>query len=107
MAAGVRAWAMMPLNALVRARGLLFPFVPVLLAFGIGLWFALPFEPGLLFYLATAAILLGLLVVWRFAPDAAHPVIVPRAALGRPLFSAGRYVFCIPPAMLQSPPIAP
>jgi competence protein ComEC len=45
------------LEALLAVRGHLFPFVPVLLGCGIGLWFALPRDPGpaLLWGLAAAA----------------------------------------------------
>ena len=48
-----------PLDALAGMRGLLFPWVPVFLACGIGLWFALPWEPGVRVY----AVALGLAVL--------------------------------------------
>ncbi|WP_323368571.1 hypothetical protein [Profundibacter amoris] len=35
-----------PLEILARQRGYLFPWVPVCLAFGIGIYFALPVEPA-------------------------------------------------------------
>ncbi len=37
---------MNPFVALSAARGTLFPWVPVFMAMGIGLWFSLPWEPG-------------------------------------------------------------
>ncbi|MCC5988349.1 MAG: ComEC/Rec2 family competence protein [Pararhodobacter sp.] len=67
----------MPLQALAAARGRLFPFVPVFMALGIGLYFTMPQEPGMAGFvtLATAAALL-----------------VPAAMAGpqavRPLFAA-------------------
>ncbi len=96
----MRAWAMMPLDALEQARGLLFPFVPVFLACGIGLWFALPFEPGLLFYMAAAAVLLGLTVAWRFAPDKAHPVIVALACVAAGVLAIGARAHLVQSPML-------
>jgi competence protein ComEC len=42
--------------ALLARQGRLFPFVPVLIGVGIGLWFALPVEPGLAAYLAALAL---------------------------------------------------
>ncbi|QUS35722.1 ComEC/Rec2 family competence protein [Falsirhodobacter algicola] len=52
-----------PLEALEAARGHLFPMIPVLMAVGIAIWFALPAEPGAGVYAACAAGLaaLGLL----------------------------------------------
>ena len=44
------------LDALEAARGQLFVWVPVFIAIGIALWFALPFEPALLLYLAVAGL---------------------------------------------------
>ena len=44
------------LDALEAARGQLFVWVPVFIAIGISLWFALPFEPALPLYLAVAGL---------------------------------------------------
>lgn len=44
------------LDALEAARGQLFVWVPVFIAIGIALWFALPFEPALPLYLAVAGL---------------------------------------------------
>ena len=49
------AWATWPLRRLVNARGYLFPFVPIGVGFGVGLWFGAPVEQGLLSYGACAA----------------------------------------------------
>ncbi len=50
---------MNPLRALAEARGRLFAFVPVMIAAGIGLWFALGDEPGRLHYAAAGAVALA------------------------------------------------
>jgi competence protein ComEC len=47
-------WLIWPLEALLQLRGMLFPWVPVFLAVGIGLWFALEREPGGLAYMLAA-----------------------------------------------------
>ena len=56
-----------PVWALGDARGHLFPFTPVLLGLGIGLWFALPWEPGFVAYAGIAG-LAGGLALWAYRP---------------------------------------
>ena len=97
----MRAVLMTPFVALAQARGLLFPFVPVFLALGIGVWFALPFEPGWVFYLGTAAVLLGLTAAWWVVPDLAHPVIVAVACV-----AAGVLAIGLRAHLVQSPMLA-
>ncbi len=46
-----------PLRSILAARGRLFPWVPVFIGTGVGLWFALPWEPGAAFYLFVMAAL--------------------------------------------------
>ena len=48
-----------PLRALAEVRGILFPWVPVFMAIGIGLWFGLDSEPGFGFYAGVLAVLLA------------------------------------------------
>ncbi len=65
-----------PLDALLAARGALFPWVPVFLAVGIGIYFALPEEPGAP---AVAAVLAGLaaaVALWLRGPVRWQPVAV-------------------------------
>lgn len=78
MAGRARVVAMLiwPLLWLQGARGLLFPWVPVWLGAGIGLWFALPWEPGGSVYLATLAVLLLAAAAWLWGPELAHPLLV-------------------------------
>lgn len=76
--------ALRPLLALQEARGHLFPLAAVAIGVGVGLWFALPFEPGRPAYLAAlGAALLGLAALIR-APEAARPLggLVLALALG-------------------------
>lgn len=69
---------MLPLTALGGARGHLFPFVPVLLALGIGLYFLLPEEPALRAWLGLAALGAGLGVLATTGPE---PLRIPALAL--------------------------
>ena len=55
----MRRLVLWPVVALAEARGILFPWVPVFLALGIGLWFGLAEEPGLLTYAGAGAVLLA------------------------------------------------
>ncbi|MFV0302750.1 MAG: ComEC/Rec2 family competence protein [Paracoccus sp. (in: a-proteobacteria)] len=57
-----------PQRPAAAARAGLLPWVPVGLSCGIGLWFALPFQPAAGFYLALAAISIGALVMTGRAP---------------------------------------
>ena len=55
------------LDHLAGARGILFPWVPVCLGVGIGLWFAAGVEPGLPHLGAAAVLALACLVAWVMA----------------------------------------
>jgi competence protein ComEC len=66
------ASVMAGLSALQDARGHLFPFVPVLVGIGIGVWFALPFEPGAAVYAGVGAVALAALAGRLVLPDAGH-----------------------------------
>nr|WP_233587124.1 ComEC/Rec2 family competence protein [Pseudorhodobacter sp. E13] len=70
------AWARMPLLALAEARGILFAWVPVLIAMGIGIWFALPQEPVPWHYAALAAAFCAGLALHRWGPEMAQPFVV-------------------------------
>ncbi|GAB1478748.1 ComEC/Rec2 family competence protein [Paracoccaceae bacterium] len=65
-----------PLHWLQTARGMLFAWVPVFLGFGIGLWFALPWEPGAGFYLAALVVLGAAVALRLWGPELLHPVVV-------------------------------
>ncbi|MEH6775030.1 MAG: ComEC family competence protein, partial [Cereibacter changlensis] len=78
-----------PVQALAEARGILFPWVPVFMACGAGWWFALPWEPGLAFYLGAAAVLGLSALGWRLGPELAHPFWVALGCLALGVLAAG------------------
>ena len=83
--AGLKAVLTMPFAALLAARGTLFHWLAVFLALGISIWFALPFEPGAMFYTVAAfGLCLCGLAYWR-GPDAMQPL----AAAGMALLAGG------------------
>ncbi len=65
-----------PLDAIEAQRGHLFVWVPVFLAFGIGIYFALRFEPGLTAYLGLGAAVLALVALSRVAPERLFPPLM-------------------------------
>mgnify|MGYP005753638279 CR=1 FL=1 len=76
-------------SLLERQRGHLFPWVPVFIGVGAGLWFSLPQEPGTGVY-GTAAGLLAVAVLMRIlGPERAHPVAVMLACLAAGVLAAG------------------
>lgn len=78
-----------PLGAIEAQRGHLFPWAPVCLALGIGLYFALRVEPPVwAFGLAAVAGLACLAVAWR-GPARASPVFVAAALVAAGLCLAG------------------
>ena len=72
-----------PLTELQAARGqgLLFLWVPVFLALGIGLWFSLLHEPGVIFYALTGLGLAVCAALGRWGPDLLHPPAVALACV--------------------------
>ena len=90
-----------PFEALSAARGLLFPFVPVFLALGIGLWFGLPFEPGLTLYgEALVVVALGA-VLSRLGPEPAQPLCVAAACVAVGVLAAGIRAHSVESPMLE------
>lgn len=78
-----------PLVALQEARGRLFLWVPVLMAIGIGIWFALPFDPGPSHYAIGLALLLVLVGLRLWGPELAMPPVVALACVLAGLLVAG------------------
>ncbi|MFN3937770.1 MAG: ComEC/Rec2 family competence protein [Gemmobacter sp.] len=81
--------ALGPVEALVAARGTLFPFVPVLIACGIAVWLGLPSEPGKAAYMAAAAVGLSGAIAWRRAPVWADAAAVALLCLALGFLAAG------------------
>lgn len=94
----IAAW---PLDRLASARGGLFPFVPVLLGCGIGLWFALPSEPGWDLYgaLAGGGVVAGLLA--GRGPEAWRPLAIAVLCLCAGPLAAGVRVQWVAAPVLQ------
>lgn len=69
-----------PLEALQTARGMLFPWIAVLIGCGIGIWFSVPVEPGAGSYALAAVVLAGGGgLAWR--SDLARPLALAIAAV--------------------------
>ena len=90
-----------PLAALQDARGLLFPFVPVAIACGIGAWFALPFEPGLGYYGFAFGVVVFAGLFWRFGPEALQPGVVAFGCMAMGILACGIRVYEVSAPMLE------
>ena len=100
MAGRIGIW-LWPLRVLAEARGLLFPWVPVFLGCGIAIWFALPFEPGMVFYAVCLAGFLGLVAAYLWGPELAHPLVVILACLLAGALAAGARAHLVAAPMLE------
>ena len=88
-----------PLLALQTARGMLFPWIAVLIACGIGVWFSVTVEPGPGSYsLAALLLVAGLGVAWK--SDLARPFGLAVAALAAGWIAAGIRAHSIDAPML-------
>ena len=96
-----------PLAGLQAARGQLFPFVPVFLSLGIGLWFLLPFEPDRAFYGLCLGVLVGAaLLRWR-GPEVLHPLMIAVGCVAVGLMSIGLRAHMVQAPMLAAPYYGP
>ncbi len=77
-----------PLEALQSARGMLFPWIAVLIGCGIGVWFWVPEEPGTESYVLASLALAGG-VTLALASDLARPLGLGVAALAAGWIAAG------------------
>lgn len=100
--AGARAWLVWPLLRLMEARGLLFPWVPVLLGCGIGAWFALPWEPGLPVYAGAAAVLALSAGLWLRGNELGQPLWVMAACLAAGVLACGLRLQTVAAPMLET-----
>lgn len=92
----------LPLHRLAAARGALFPFAPVLTGCGIGLWFALPFEPGSAVYGAILTVaLLAALAALR-GPDLGRPIAVAILCVALGPLAAGLRVQSVAAPVLET-----
>lgn len=93
--------AALPLQRLAEARGRLFPCAVVCLAIGIGLWFALPFEPGAGLYFGIGAACLLALALGLRGPDLAQPLALAAFWLLLGLLAAGFRAHMVAAPMLD------
>jgi competence protein ComEC len=78
-----------PLRFLLETPASLFPWSAVFLATGIGLWFSLEVEPGLLFY-GLAGLCLAICIVVRLrGPELFHPLVVASGCVALGVLAAG------------------
>lgn len=99
--AGIGAAVLIPLRALLAARGLLFPWVPMFLGAGIAIWFALPFEPDLRAYLALAVVFLVTLGFRLWGPELVHPLATIIGCLVAGTLAAGARAHLVQAPMLE------
>ena len=78
-----------PLRFLQATPVSLFPWVAVFLAVGIGFWFSLPTEPGILLYGGAIAVLCAGIAVRLRGLDLYHPVAVALGCAALGVLSAG------------------
>ncbi len=90
-----------PFHALLLARGMLFPWVPLFIGAGVAVWFALPWEPGLIFYLIAGAVLLAAVGLRAFGPELAHPVAVIIGCLAAGVLASGTRAHLVAAPMLD------
>ena len=84
-----------------RGQGLLFLWVPVFLALGIGLWFSLLHEPGPIFYAVTAAGLAASLALGRWGPELLQPPALALACVLAGGLAAGARAHLVAAPVLQ------
>jgi competence protein ComEC len=65
-----------PFIALAQARGHLFPWVPVLIGIGVGLWFSLQLEPEAWHYAVLVSVVILAVLCFRLGSEMLHPVWV-------------------------------
>lgn len=92
-----------PLQWLSGLRGLLFPWVPVFLGAGVGLWFALGEEPGIASYGLCSFALLLVVGLWRLGPELLHPVVIVAGCLLAGFLAAGARAHLVASPMLERP----
>ncbi len=101
------SWLLSPVHALAEARGTLFPWVPVFVGCGIGLWFAWPDAPGTgLYALAAGAVIAAGLVYWR-GPFLAHPAAAVLGCVAAGFLAADLRAEMVRAPMLAQPYYGP
>lgn len=98
---GLLSGLLWPLQALQTARGMLFPWLAILIGCGIGLWFSVGDEPGPGSYaLASLVVVAGAAFAWRGA-DLGRPLALALAALAAGWLAAGIRAHSVAAPMLE------
>lgn len=92
-----------PLEALLQLRGLLFPWVPVFIALGIGFWFSLAAEPQAGHYAGAAAVAVIGASGWRWGPELLRPLAVGVACISLGFLAVGVRAYWVAAPMLDRP----
>ena len=101
LAAWMAQWALRPFQALLLARGTLFPWVAVCIGIGVAWWFALPWEPTALHYTVLAGITALAVLGALWGPDLAHPLIIAVASVAVGFLACGLRVHSVASPMLD------
>ncbi|MFN3847145.1 MAG: ComEC/Rec2 family competence protein [Paracoccaceae bacterium] len=94
-------WLIRPFAAVAMARGTLFPWVPLFIGTGVGIWFSLMWEPGLLHYAAACAVGSVCLGLMLFAPSILHPWAVAVGCVALGFLACGLRVQAVQSPMLE------
>lgn len=100
-------WMIWPLDALAGMRGLLFGWAPVFLACGIGLWFALDWEPGGVAYAAALGLAVLGLAGRMWASHLWHPPAVVLICVAVGFLATGFRAHHVAAPMLEWPYFGP
>ncbi len=80
---------------------MLFPWTAVFIACGVGLWFALPFEPGIVFYAVTAALAAGAVLLRAYGPELAYPLAIILGCVALGVLASGLRAHSVAAPMLE------
>jgi competence protein ComEC len=105
--AGGIGWLTWPLHWLLGMRGMLFPWVPVFLALGIGLWFGLDMEPGFWAYVAALGLFAGALALRVGGPELTFPLAILAGSLALGFLATGLRAHLVAAPMLERPYYGP
>jgi competence protein ComEC len=99
--ASIRGPWQWPGQALADMQGHLFPWLAVFMGIGIAIWFALPWEPQMPFYLATAMLALAAGAAGMRGPETWRPLAAAGFALAIGIIAAGWRAHDIRAPMLE------
>ncbi len=99
MRAGIRL-VLLPLQALLAARGTLFPWLAVLVGCGVAIWFAVLQEPAFGSYALAGLMIIAGLALGLRGPELARPLALATAALAAGWLAAGIRAHAVDAPML-------